>query len=80
MTAFYLFKNHPNFDKINFIVCPDMREGLGSTCDIAGPYQDMVKFCERFPKIDLSLVANNDLWFLENIEAAWKSTFKRRVK
>ena len=33
-TAYYLFKNHPNFLNIIFILDPDIREHLNSSCDV----------------------------------------------
>ena len=52
-TAYYIFKNHPNFQNIKVIVCPDLREGLGSTCDIGGPIKSLInEFSRLFPNFD----------------------------
>lgn len=47
MTTVHMFKNHPNKDKIHFVVLPIVREVLHTTCDIAMDSQEMMaKFAE----------------------------------
>ena len=38
-TAIHIFKNHPNKDKIKFIVLPSVKEGLNLCNDKQGTYQ-----------------------------------------
>ena len=33
-TAYHIFKNHPNFENIKFIMLPNLREALDTSCDI----------------------------------------------
>ena len=33
-TAYHIFKDHPNFKKINFVLEPEIREKVGITGDI----------------------------------------------
>jgi broad specificity phosphatase PhoE len=33
-TAYLLFKTHPNFEAINFIVHPHLRENMHTVCDV----------------------------------------------
>ena len=33
-TAYLLFKNHPKFDSIKFIVHPQLRENMHTVCDV----------------------------------------------
>ena len=53
-TAALLFKNHPNRQKIKFIVNPLLRENLCCSCDI--PHHDfeevLSKFASEFPNLD----------------------------
>ena len=35
-TAYEVFKNHPNFENIKFVLVPDLKEHLKCTCDIPG--------------------------------------------
>ena len=78
-TAYHLFNKHLNFAKITFMLVPEMREALGSTCDIPRPLEETVAYAKKsFPNIDLSLL-QGDLWFIESVEPNWKSVFKRRV-
>jgi len=36
-TAYLLFKDHPNFNNIEVIIDPNIRETLGSPCSIPFP-------------------------------------------
>jgi hypothetical protein len=56
-TAYYVFKSHPNFDKIKFIVCPLMREKLKATCDIPAVTADIInEFSRKFTHFDTGLI------------------------
>ena len=56
-TAYYVFKSHPDFEKINFVICPYIRELLGTTCDIPSKTIDVLEeFSPLFPNLDTSLI------------------------
>ncbi|CDW90334.1 UNKNOWN [Stylonychia lemnae] len=55
-TAIHIFKNHPNKDKIKFIVIPLVKEGLNTGNDKCGTY-------ERMRKIIDPLVTEHNLHF-----------------
>ena len=56
-TAYYVFKIHPDFDKINFVICPYIRELLGTTCDIPSKTIDVLEeLSPLFPNLDTSLI------------------------
>lgn len=60
LTAYHVFKNHPNFDSIKFIVCPLMREKLKSTCDVPCTTKDLMEEFERkFRNFDTSLIVQS---------------------
>ena len=43
MTTIHMFKNHPNKDKIRFIVLPLVREIMNASCDIPMNFNDLVE-------------------------------------
>jgi hypothetical protein len=45
-TAYHLFHKHPNFDKIDFIIHPHLREKLHVTADLMHTY-DLKLLYER---------------------------------
>lgn len=50
MTTIHMFKNHPNKDKIKFVVLPSIREVYHTTNDIAiDVFEMMEKFGEGAP-------------------------------
>lgn len=56
-TAFFIFRTHPDFEKINFVVCPYIREVLGVTWDIPTNTIDILKeFSSKFNNFDISLL------------------------
>ena len=76
-TAYHIFKNHPNFDKIDFILAPEIREKIGISGDIPLSnvewlraydcmYKDMFK-----GKLDLtqmrSLLNRKQPWYFESL-------------
>ena len=34
MTAYYVYKNHPNFENIKFVLVPELREQMNIFADI----------------------------------------------
>ena len=68
-----MFKDHPNFKNIKFVVYPQLRESLDRCCDVPRPVKDLIKeFGEKFPNFDHHLLysvrGNPDLWFLANTD------------
>ena len=58
MTAYMLFKEHPNFGNIRFIVDPDVKEHLNAVCDVPRPIDETLEeFNQLFPQgLDMSLM------------------------
>jgi hypothetical protein len=60
-TAHNLFKNHPDFEKINFIILPELREKMKAVCDIP---QDTAKvmeeFKDKFPSLSTEYLATEE--------------------
>ena len=84
-TAYILFKNHPNFSSIKFIVDPDLREHIESPCDIPNPIMKTLEHYKRFfpnfktSRIDLKSKDRN-LWFLKNTDKGQLDKFKTTYK
>ena len=56
-TAYHVFKNHSNFDQINFILLPKLREALDTTCDIPNNILDTIEeFKGKFKSFDYSRI------------------------
>ena len=73
-TAYLLFKHHPNFKNIKFIVFPDLRGRLINVSDIPFPINKTIsEFSKLFPNLCLDhMLAGkdgkfSDLWFLDNM-------------
>lgn len=57
LTAYHVFKDHPHFDSIRFIVWPPLREMLSSVWDVPGETKKlMAKFSRKLPNFDTSLM------------------------
>ena len=55
-TAYYVFKNHPNFNNINFIVVPKLREQLYGMSDFPNNIDETIKeFLPIFPNFNYDL-------------------------
>lgn len=60
LTAYHVFRNHPNFDSIKFVVVPQMREKLKSVWDIPGDTAELIRdFSRKFKNFDFSLLCEN---------------------
>jgi hypothetical protein len=59
-TAHLLFKDHPNFSEIKFIVHPLLRENMHTVCDIPENFE-LVKneYTKKIPHLDLSEMSLN---------------------
>ena len=56
-TAYQVFKEHPNFENIKFVLVPDLKEHLKCTCDIPGSFESLIKnYSSLFPNFDTFLV------------------------
>lgn len=54
-TAYYTFNTHPNFDDIQFILLPTLKEGLDTACDIPLNIKDTIdEFKKKFKNFDTS--------------------------
>ena len=82
-TAHNLFCQHPNFENINFVVEPLMRERIHTTCDIPGPLNVLLKeFKEKIPQLNTSAFDRYDkqeLWYIEDLENTIKETIKAQM-
>ena len=71
-TAAELFREHPDIDKIWFIVHPVMKEHVYSLSDLPGDFsQTYEDFKDVFPNLDVSLMKDEKgnfkkLYYLEN--------------
>lgn len=66
-TAHLLFKDHPNFSEIKFIVHPMLRENMHTVCDIPEDFS-LVKqeYAKKIPHLDLS-----EMTFEQETHAPW---------
>ena len=90
MTAYLLFKDHPRFTHIKFIVDPDLRPRLERACDIPLRLQDTInEFNHLFNHaLDYSLVEKMghdlkdwaDLWFTQNMDPEFKGFIQKHVQ
>lgn len=69
-TAFYLFKDHPDFKSIKFVAAPLLRENLVCSCDI--PTSDLSEifneFSDKLPNLDTTtMIETNNLkyWYIQ---------------
>ena len=84
-----MFKRHANFEKIKFIVDPDVKEHLCSPCDIPEPVEPLIaEFDKLFPQgLDMTLLDElcaktpdfRNLWFLEHIETEWRDKLREAI-
>lgn len=78
-TAYKVFKTHPNFENIHFILLPNMREAIDTSCDIPVNIADTVeKYRTKFKRFDCSkLEKYGDIphFFLKDI----KQDFAARI-
>ena len=82
-TAYQMFKEHPNFENIQVILDPDLREHIFCrSCDIPDPIEETVYYYKAlFNHFDASLIdlASDDcnLWFLKNGDLNTYEKFKK---
>lgn len=72
MTAYYVYKDHPNFENIKFVLVPSVRESLNITSDIPTHVDEVVKeFQELLPNLDDSEInkrKDRAHWFLDDLK------------
>jgi broad specificity phosphatase PhoE len=75
-TAYLVFRRHPNFGNIRFIVHPLLRENMHTVCDIPEDFDVAIRdYREWIPKLDLSLMLSDSLptstvetyWYLRHL-------------
>ena len=64
-TAYTLFASHENFQNIQFVLVPEIRERMFGYCDIPGPLTETLTYAKQaFPKLDSSRL-HSDTWAAE---------------
>jgi len=82
-TAYQVFKNHPNFEKIRFIVAPKAKEGLKACSDIVGDIeQTMQHFGSLFPNLSGELLKEYEksMLFFEDLQPDLIAELKDKIK
>jgi len=80
-TAYLVFKDHPNFHIIKFIVHPMLRENMHTVCDIPENFLDVKNDYEgKIPQLDFSLMERqeND-WYIHQLQEPVRSKLLERV-
>lgn len=74
-TAYHMFKTHPSFDKIQFIIVPYMREAVDTVWDIPVNIQDIIdEYKLKFKNLDTSLFKSYRdpaHFYLRDIDQEW---------
>ena len=83
-TAYLTFKDHPNFENVEVVIDPDLREYMGDPCGVPNPIKEVLAgFKDKFKNMDTSLLnlASPDCnyWFLENSSLRHKEIFMREI-
>ncbi|CDW74856.1 UNKNOWN [Stylonychia lemnae] len=59
-TAYLLFKEHPQFSKIHFVVHPLLRENTHTVCDIPESLESVkAEYLTKIPNLDFSLIGES---------------------
>lgn len=70
-TAYNVFKTHPDFDQIKFVLVPDMRESMNIVGDMPINIDELVReYREHIPNLDDSEIdkcKDRRHWFLDNL-------------
>ena len=67
-TAYYMFKNHPNFNSMKFIVLPELREKLQVVADT--PFLSFKELQKQF-KEKFGNNFNTTSYFEKNVQQDW---------
>jgi broad specificity phosphatase PhoE len=70
-TAYYTFKDHPNFKNITVVLDPDLRELMNCSGCIPGAINDLIdEFKDKFSELDTTLLDPESdrakIWYLDN--------------
>lgn len=83
-TAYHIFKNHPDFDKIKFIIVPKMKEGLKACSDIPTNINLTIKeFEDKLPNLNWDLIndyGNKLNYFFEDLQPSIIEELKDRIE
>ena len=74
-TAFYIFKNHPNFQKMKFILVPKAREAMVGVADLPGDIDTVINtYSKLFPQgLDTSLIREpRNKWYFDGLTSSAK--------
>lgn len=83
-TAHEVFKNHPDFSAINFVILPQLREFLNCTHDIPTNIEEIInQYKMYFDKLDTSLFDDFEdklHYFLEDLDEDKKILIKEKLQ
>lgn len=83
-TTYLIFKDHPNFEKINFILTPKLREHLHSSNDIPWNIEDTVKeYSQYFKNFDTSALDEYEdpkHYFIEDLNQPLRDTLAEKIQ
>lgn len=86
-TAYYLLKDHPNKEKINYVIHPGVREHLVGVSEMTDKWEEKLvnEYQHYFPNLDTSLMKTksgtfNELFYLRDIQPELKAQFKGKTK
>ncbi|CAI2375142.1 unnamed protein product [Moneuplotes crassus] len=86
-TAYYLLRNHPNKEKINYVIHPGIREHLVGVSEMTDNWEDKLvnEYQKYFPNLDSSLMKTksgyyNELFYCRDIQPELRSQFQGKSK
>ena len=83
-TAALLFKDHPNFDKIKFIILPKAKESLEGPDDIPTNIDLTIsEFSKDFPSLDATLFNKYEdkyMYFFEDLDESIRAELQPQIK
>lgn len=82
-TAFHVYKTHPNFENIRFIILPLIRESLNTSSDIPSDIESVLaEFKEVIPQLDASFLEEYEdpkHYFIEDLQSEVKDKMKAEL-
>jgi hypothetical protein len=82
-TAYFVYKTHPDFDRIKFIVFPLIRESLNTSSDIPSDISEiLLEFKEKLPNLDCSMLetyGDKTHFFIDDMQADVKDKIKSKL-
>lgn len=83
-TAYNTYKNHPNFEKIRFVVLPLIRESLNTSSDVPSSIEKIIEeFREILPNLDVSAFDeyfDKTHYFIEDLQPDLKDRMIANLK